>query len=600
VNCKIYNNHCKRDSAVPARSRDAGAFGGGVYADIVEMEKCVVSGNSVSASGVSGGGVFAVGGAESLRWVSSIDQSAITGNRISGLLAYGGGVYSDGGGIGNRKTLTLTNSTIARNVAEPLPGLLPFMYGFGYWRGGGVYMSNGYLRIHGSTVVENQVYGKPRTDSLDRPNLAGGVAATIGNAHAVEEMLIGHSVIAGNTVHELDPAAGVGDVVPEAVYGQDVFTGSLLHFKSRGYNRFGVVDFSQILVPVGEPNWTSFSRRHFPKAGDEDGVVVADVLDLATGVSRSDTILSTGVDAGQPAVLHYQPKGSALDQVPAAPYLIDEIYAEYNIPFGERNDFLAILLHRLEDYYSLDHGFSEAFTSDFEAFLGSVDVDDDTEGVQPYTDPSGNPILTLADTLWFGPAVTWPKVLSNHPYIHFWHRLDRTLLDAQILEMGTEVLGDADWAALFSSGPINQGEDPLIVMTVDTVAALGFPMLEVDQVGSERPVNELGDIGAIERDGLDTDGDGIPDSSDNCIGLPNTGQLDTDGDAYGNACDCDFDQGGECNIADFSIFVPDFVAAEDSGVGTDMDGNGSVGIADFNLFLPGLAAGVPGPSGLVQ
>jgi hypothetical protein len=62
ANCTIYDNHCKRDAAVPARSRDAGAFGGGVYANIVEMEKCVVSGNSVSASGVSGGGVFSVGG----------------------------------------------------------------------------------------------------------------------------------------------------------------------------------------------------------------------------------------------------------------------------------------------------------------------------------------------------------------------------------------------------------------------------------------------------------------------------------------------------------------------------------------------------------
>jgi len=197
ASCTIYDNHCRRDAAVPARSRDAGVFGGGVYADIVKIDECVISGNSVFASGVSGGGVFSVGGAEAPQLVSTIDQSVITSNRIRGIFAYGGGVYSDGGGIGERKTLTLTNSTIARNLVEPLPGLPSFMYGFGYWRGGGVYISNGYLQIHGGTIVENQVYGKPRTDSLDRPNLAGGVAATIGNAHAVEAMLIGHSVIAG-------------------------------------------------------------------------------------------------------------------------------------------------------------------------------------------------------------------------------------------------------------------------------------------------------------------------------------------------------------------------------------------------------------------
>jgi hypothetical protein len=162
------------------------------------------------------------------------------------------------------------------------------------------------------------------------------------------------------------------------------------------------------------------------------------------------------------------------------------------------NDFLAILLHRLEDYYGLA-GFAGGFTADFEAFLQTVDADDETEGVQPYTDPPGDPILLLADTRWFGPAITWPKRLSNYPYIHFWHRLDVALLAEGPPDMGTEVLGDAEWEALFPSGPLNEGEDPEIIMTVRTVPAPGFPMLEVDQVGTERPLNAFGDIGAIER-----------------------------------------------------------------------------------------------------
>ena len=120
-------------------------------------------------------------------------------------------------------------------------------------------MSNGFMSIHGCTIVENQVHGVPRTDDLGKPNLAGGVAATIGNAHAVETMSIGHSVIAGNTVQE----------VGGNLYDHDIFTGSLLYFKSMGYNRIGVIDFSQILVPVGEPNWASLCRRHYPKEGDE-------------------------------------------------------------------------------------------------------------------------------------------------------------------------------------------------------------------------------------------------------------------------------------------------------------------------------------------
>ena len=483
--CELYDNHCKRAAEVPARSRDAGAFGGGVYADIVDIENCLISGNSVSASGVSGGGVFSVGGAEAGSAVSSIRRSVVTGNGIHGIFAYGGGVYSDGGGIGKSKKLALQNSTIARNLVAPMPGLPPFMYDIGYWRGGGVYMSNGSVDIHGCTIVENEVYGTPRTDDLSKPNLAGGVAATIGNAHAVEDMRIGHSVIAGNSVHETE-----GEV-----YEQDVFTGSLFYFKSKGYNRIGVIDFSQMLVPVGEPTWGSLCRRHYPKQGDEGGVQVDEVLDLVSGVTHSSSVLSAGVDAPNPAVLHYEPQGSALDQVPTSHHGVSEVIAEYGVAQGQHDDFLAIVLGRLEARHGLD-GFGAAFTFDFESFLASVDIDEETPGAQPYLDPSGDPILTLADTLWFGPSQTWPSQLSNHPYIHFWHRLDSALLAENIPGMGPEVLGDDEWTALFTSGPL--AENPHLTMIIGEYSASGFAALHVDQVGNARPSNMLSDIGAIE------------------------------------------------------------------------------------------------------
>jgi len=45
----------------------------------------------------------------------------------------------------------------------------------------------------------------------------------------------------------------------------------------------------------------------------------------------------------------------------------------------------------------------------------------------------------------------------------------------------------------------------------------------------------------------DTDGDGIPDSSDNCRSISNAGQTNTDGDPFGDACDEDDDNDNICD-----------------------------------------------------
>ncbi|MFO7963866.1 MAG: hypothetical protein R6U50_08090 [Desulfobacterales bacterium] len=482
VNCRIYGNSCKGDFD---SSRDRGAFGGGLYADIVDLENCIISGNSVSGGGAAGGGVFSVGGAENLETFSVIDRCSITGNRIRALFTYGGGVYSDGGGIGHRKTLQLTNSTIAQNLAEPAPGLPDFLLAMGYWRGGGVYISNGNLSIQNCTIVQNETYGVPRTDDLSKPNLAGGIAATIGNAHAVETITIGHSLVVGNTVSEIG-----GDA-----YAQDIFTGSLMHFKSMGYNRIGALDFSQILVPVGEPGWESLCRRHFPKSGDGSGVEIAEVLDLDSGIVRSNEIFSAGVDASDYAILYYQPGAGAIDQAPASPYIINKTLAEYDIRLGGIDNFLSIVLDRIESCFTLP-GFAADFRTHFESFLQTVDADGETVGTQPYTNPSGEPMLTLDDVQWFGPAITWTQELANYPYIEFWHQLDAALEDEHILGMGPELLGDGAWRDLFpSSGLLPENNDIFFSIWEEDISVSQQP---IDQLGVSRPVNSSADIGAVE------------------------------------------------------------------------------------------------------
>ena len=62
--------------------------------------------------------------------------------------------------------------------------------------------------------------------------------------------------------------------------------------------------------------------------------------------------------------------------------------------------------------------------------------------------------------------------------------------------MGPELLGDDAWATLFSTGPLVENGD--IIMSVTTGSPLTVSKQEVDQNGTERPVDTLGDIGAIE------------------------------------------------------------------------------------------------------
>ncbi len=486
--CTLHDNHCVGDFD---SSRDRGAFGGGLYANIVEMTDCVVGGNTVVGAGAAGGGVFSVGGAISLFTLSKLERCAISGNSIAGLFAYGAGVYSDGGGIGNRNTLELRDCTVARNTVLPAPGLPPFVLALGYWRGGGLYMSNGYMHLWGCTVVENETSGYPRTDSLSRPNLAGGIAATIGNAHAVEDLVTGFSIVAGNVVHELGP-----DGLPANTYEHDVFTGSLLHFKSRGYNCFGALDFGQILVPVGRENWETLVRRHYPKVGDLDGLDLAEVVDLDKGVTHHAHVLSAGVASGTPLVLHYEPKGPAVDALPAAPYVVNDVLADYSVAEGATDNFLAIVLARLEAHYGLTD-FASDRQAAFEAFLQGVDLDDETAGLQPYLDPEGTPILTLAGTHFFGPAESWPKELANHPYIHFWHQLDEALAAEMLPGMGPELLGDAAWATLFADGPLT--ENPDITMNMDTSPGDTAMPSPLDQTGGARPVGGGVDVGAVEK-----------------------------------------------------------------------------------------------------
>jgi len=74
-------------------------------------------------------------------------------------------------------------------------------------------------------------------------------------------------------------------------------------------------------------------------------------------------------------------------------------------------------------------------------------------------------------------------------------------------------------AAEMSSQTISSGTDIFAIWGIDS----GFSILNSNVVFTCPPV--------------DSDGDGIPDSQDNCPGIPNPSQADSDGDGMGDACD---------------------------------------------------------------
>lgn len=90
----------------------------------------------------------------------------------------------------------------------------------------------------------------------------------------------------------------------------------------------------------------------------------------------------------------------------------------------------------------------------------------------------------------------------------------------------------------------------------------------------------------------DADGDGVPDSQDNCLHFANPTQLDTDGDGFGNHCDPDYSN--DCIVAarDWLAFGAAYGAVSPN---VDLTGDGRVGSSDLLVYLSYYGR-PPGPS----
>ena len=97
--------------------------------------------------------------------------------------------------------------------------------------------------------------------------------------------------------------------------------------------------------------------------------------------------------------------------------------------------------------------------------------------------------------------------------------------------------------------------------------------------------NDIVDIGAFEYRALDTDGDLVADTIDNCLDISNGDQSDIDQDNLGDACDLDIDGDGVLNLSDFYPLI---------GLGTlaDTDGDGRPDECDGDCISLGMVSDV--------
>jgi hypothetical protein len=99
----------------------------------------------------------------------------------------------------------------------------------------------------------------------------------------------------------------------------------------------------------------------------------------------------------------------------------------------------------------------------------------------------------------------------------------------------------------------------------------------------------------------DTDADGIADDADNCLDASNPGQVDSNGDGYGNHCDADYDDSGSVGGADFNRIRSRYgMTAADPGFDADLDHDSDGVIDQWDVRALKRSLGRPaGPSALV-
>lgn len=92
--------------------------------------------------------------------------------------------------------------------------------------------------------------------------------------------------------------------------------------------------------------------------------------------------------------------------------------------------------------------------------------------------------------------------------------------------------------------------------------------------------------------GLDSDGDGVDDTVDNCVETPNPAQVDSNADGFGNQCDTDLNDDCVTNFIDLGLLRIVFFSADSAA---DFNVDGTVNFGDLGVMRAQFLT-MPGPS----